>query len=54
MLKSFEEIKARLGGLEQKKRIGVVSAQDEHTLEAVMLAAREASSSPFSSEKGRD
>jgi phosphotransacetylase len=41
MLKSFEEIKARLGGLEQKKRIGVVSAQDEHTLEAVMLAARE-------------
>ncbi|NLM83512.1 MAG: phosphate butyryltransferase [Clostridiales bacterium] len=41
MLKSFEEIKARLGGYEQKKRIGVVCAQNEHTLDAVMLAARE-------------
>lgn len=41
MLKSFDEIKARLGSLEQRKRIGVVAAQDEHTLDAVMLAARD-------------
>jgi phosphotransacetylase len=41
MLKTFNEIKARLEGLKEKKRIGVVCAQDEHTLDAVMLAARE-------------
>jgi phosphate butyryltransferase len=39
MLKSFDQIKAQLGQNKQKKRIGVVAAQDEHTLDAVVLAA---------------
>ena len=41
MLTSFEQIKAQLGGLTQKKRIGVIAAHDEHTLEAVVLAAKD-------------
>jgi phosphotransacetylase len=41
MLTSFDQIKAQLGQLEQKKRIGVVAAQDEHTLDAVVLAAKD-------------
>ena len=41
MLKTFEEIKAQLGQLSQKKRIGVIAAQDEHTLDAVVLAAKD-------------
>jgi phosphotransacetylase len=41
MLTSFEEIKAQLGQLTKKKRIGVVAAQDEHTLDAVVLAAND-------------
>ncbi len=41
MLKSFDQIKAQLGQLEQKKRIGVVAAHDEHTLDAVVLAAKD-------------
>lgn len=39
MLKSFDQIKAQLGQQGQKKRIGVIAAQDEHTLDAVVLAA---------------
>jgi phosphotransacetylase len=41
MLTSFDQIKTKLGQLEQKKRIGVVAAQDEHTLDAVVLAAQD-------------
>jgi phosphotransacetylase len=41
MIRSFDEIKARLGRQEQKKRIGVIAAQDEHTLDAVVLAAKD-------------
>jgi phosphate butyryltransferase len=41
MLKSFDQIKAQLGQFNQKKRIGVIAAQDEHTLDAVVLAARD-------------
>lgn len=39
MLKSFDQIKAHLGQIKEKKRIGVIAAQDEHTLDAVVLAA---------------
>jgi phosphotransacetylase len=41
MLNSFEQIKAQLGQAQQKKRIGVIAAQDEHTLDAVVLAAKD-------------
>ena len=41
MLKSFDVIKEQLGRQEQKKRIGVIAAQDEHTLDAVVLAAKD-------------
>ena len=41
MLKSFDKINAQLGQLTQKKRIGVIAAQDEHTLDAVVLAAKD-------------
>ena len=41
MLKSFDQIKAQLGQFSQKKRIGVIAAQDEHTLDAVVLATRD-------------
>ena len=41
MIKSFDEIKAQLGQLTTKKRIGVIAAQDEHTLGAVVLAAKD-------------
>lgn len=41
MLKSFDELKSQLGQLKEKKRIGVVAAQDEHTLDAVVLAAQD-------------
>lgn len=41
MLTSFDQLKSQLGQLEQKKRIGVVAAQDEHTLDAVVLAAKD-------------
>lgn len=40
-MKSFSELRQRLAGLPDKKRIGVVAAQDEHTLDAVVLAARD-------------
>jgi phosphotransacetylase len=39
MLKSFDQIKAQLGQHAEKKRIGVIAAQDEHTLDAVVSAA---------------
>lgn len=41
MLKSFDQIKEQLGQLTQKKRIGVIAAEDEHTLDAVVLAAKD-------------
>ncbi len=41
MLKSFDEIKAQLGQHKQKKRIGVIAAHEEHTLDAVVLAAKD-------------
>ena len=39
MIQSFEQIKEELKKYPQKRRIGVVAAQDEHTLDAVLLAA---------------
>ena len=41
MLKSFDEIKEQLGQHEKKKRIGVIAAHEEHTLDAVVLAAKD-------------
>lgn len=41
MLKSFEQLKEMLAGHAVKRRLGVVAAQDEHTLEAVLMAAKE-------------
>lgn len=41
MIRNFEELKAMLAACPVKRRIGVVAAQDEHTLEAVVEAARE-------------
>lgn len=41
MIKTFDEIRERLLRSPEKKRIGVVCAEDEHTLGAVMQAARE-------------
>lgn len=39
MLKSFEQLRAKLSGLGEASRMGVVVAQDEHTLQAVSHAA---------------
>ena len=41
MIKNFEELKAMLAACPVKRRIGVVAAQDEHTLDAVTKAARD-------------
>lgn len=41
MIKSFEELKQMLAASPAKRRIGVVAAQDEHTLDAVTKAARD-------------
>ena len=41
MVKSFEEVKKRLLSCPVKRKIGVAAAHDEHTLDAVVLAARE-------------
>lgn len=41
MLKNFEQLKAMLAACPHKRRIGVVMAQDRHTLEAVCRAAND-------------
>lgn len=41
MIRNFEELKAKLAACPVKRRIGVVAAQDQHTLEAVTKAARD-------------
>lgn len=41
MLKSFEQLRERLKAQTVRKRVAVVAAQDEHTLEAVVRAAKE-------------
>lgn len=38
MIKSFDEIKSRLKNMTQKRKVAVVCAQDEHTIEAVIDA----------------
>lgn len=40
-MQSFEELRQRLSELPDKKRVGLVAAQDEHSLDAVVMAARE-------------
>ena len=46
MIQSFEEIKDMLKSVEKKRRIAVVSAHDEHTLDAVVMAAKAGLISP--------
>lgn len=41
MIRNFEELKAMLAACPVKRRIGVVAAQDEHTLDAVTKAAKD-------------
>lgn len=41
LIRNFDELKAMLAACPVKRRIGVVAAQDEHTLEAVAHAARD-------------
>lgn len=41
MIKSFEQLKKMLAEHTEKRRIGVVAAQDEHTLDAVLMAAKD-------------
>lgn len=41
MVRSFEEVKERLLACPEKRRLGVAAAHDEHTLDAVVMAARE-------------
>lgn len=41
MIKSFEELKQMLSASPVKRRVGVVAAQDEHTLDAVTKAAKD-------------
>ncbi len=41
MIRNFDELKALLAACPVKRRIGVVAAQDGHTLEAVTHAARD-------------
>lgn len=41
MIRNFDELKAMLAACPVKRRIGVVAAHDEHTLEAVTHAARD-------------
>ena len=41
MIHNFDELKAMLAASPVKRRIGVVAAQDEHTLDAVTRAARD-------------
>ena len=41
MVKSFEEVKERLLAFPVKRKIGVAAAHDEHTLDAVVMAARD-------------
>lgn len=40
-MKRIAELKEKLSGLKEIKRIGVVAAHDEHALEAALIAARE-------------
>ena len=40
MLKSFDQISEKLEQNKQRKRVGVVVAQDEHTLDAVIMAVK--------------
>lgn len=46
MIQSFDEIKKRLATTSEKRRIAVVAAHDEHTLDAVALAAKNGLVSP--------
>lgn len=41
MIRNFDELKAMLAASPVKRRIGVVAAQDEHTLDAVTHAAKD-------------
>lgn len=41
MLQSFAQVKAQMAQAAQKRRVAVVAAHDEHTLDAVALAARD-------------
>ena len=41
MIRNFEELKAMLAASPVKRRIGVVAAQDEHTLDAVTKGMHE-------------
>lgn len=41
MLKDFEQIKQKLSSLQERPRLGVIVAQDEHTMEAVTKATME-------------
>lgn len=41
VLKSFEDIKSLLGSSEKRGRLGVIEAQDEHTLQAIVEAVRD-------------
>lgn len=41
MIHNFDELKAMLAACPVKRRIGVVAAQDEHTLDAVTRAAKD-------------
>lgn len=41
MIKSFEEVKEKLLASPVKRKVGVVAAHDEHTLDAVVMAARD-------------
>ena len=41
MLKNFEQMKEMLRAKPVKRRVAVAAAQDEHTLQAVVAAARD-------------
>ena len=41
MVKSFEEVKERLLASPVKRKVGVAAAHDEHTMDAVVMAARD-------------
>ncbi len=46
MIRNFDELKDKLSRLPEKRRIAVAPAQDEHTLEAIVEAARDGVVSP--------
>lgn len=41
IIRSINELKDKISGLSEKRRVGVVMANDSHTLDAVLLATRE-------------